>query len=139
MCLIIHKPAQARVPEELLASAAEFNPHGFGLMTFSVLMAASRCGAVRACACTELARLCREYEAAECVIHLRYRTRGSIELENTQPMRITRDISMVHNGTVALEPHSPNRSDTWTRGSTTICADLRNRPRNACTSPRSRA
>jgi hypothetical protein len=34
MCLIIHKPAQADVPEDLLASAAEFNPHGFGIMTF---------------------------------------------------------------------------------------------------------
>lgn len=127
MCLIIHKPAQARVPEELLASAAAFNPHGFGIMTFGeergiTLRRRSRSQV------PALKRLCSEYADAECVIHLRYRTRGSIELENTQPMRITNDISMVHNGTVALEPHTPDRSDTWHLIQDYLRPILRNRP-----------
>jgi hypothetical protein len=124
---VIHKPAHARVPEELLASAAQFNPHGFGIMTFG----ADRGITLRRRArtrLTELKRLCRDYETEECVIHLRYRTRGSIELENTQPMRITSDISMVHNGTVALEPHSPERSDTWHLINDYLRPILRNRP-----------
>ena len=127
MCLIIHKPPQARVPEELLASAAEFNPHGFGLMTFGAdgRITLRRRSRTRL---PELKRLCREYETAECVIHLRYRTRGTIELENTQPMRITNEICMVHNGTVALEPHSPNRSDTWHLINDYLRPILRNRP-----------
>jgi len=127
VCLVIHKPAHARVPEELLASAAQFNPHGFGIMTFG----AERGIALRRRARTrlpELVRLCRAYEAEECVIHLRYRTRGSIELGNTQPMRITNDICMVHNGTVALEPHSPERSDTWHLINDYLRPILRNRP-----------
>ena len=127
MCLIIHKPPQARVPEELLASAAEFNPHGFGLMTFGAdgRITLRRRSRTRL---PELKRLCREYETAECVIHLRYRTRGTIELENTEPMRITNEICMVHNGTVALEPHSPNRSDTWHLINDYLRPILRNRP-----------
>ena len=127
MCLIIHKPAEARVSEQLLASAAAFNPHGFGIMTFGddrgiTLRRRSRSHL------PALKRLCREYEAVECVIHLRYRTRGSLDLENTQPMRITNDISMVHNGTVALEPHNPDRSDTWHLIHDYLRPILRNRP-----------
>jgi hypothetical protein len=127
VCLVIHKPAHARVPEQLLASAAQFNPHGFGIMTFG----AERGVVLRRRARTrlpELKRLCREYAAEECVIHLRYRTHGSIELQNTQPMRVTSDISMVHNGTVALEPHSPERSDTWHLINDYLRPILRNRP-----------
>ena len=61
MCLIIHKPAQADVPEDLLASAAEFNPHGFGLMTFG----ADRGITVRRRSQTRLPELKRRIEELE--------------------------------------------------------------------------
>jgi len=112
MCLIIHKPAGAELPEELLASAVEFNPHGFGVMAYgprhrpTVRRRAS--GGL-----TALTRLVACFAEEECVLHLRYRTRGDIDLHNTQPLRVTSRIAMVHNGTVALEHHTPVRSDTW--------------------------
>jgi len=112
MCLVIHKPRDARIPEELLASAAEFNPDGFGILSFDEsrgfdLRRRSRTSAA------ELLRLYRERQSLECVLHLRYRTRGAISLDNTQPLRITNDLYMVHNGTIDLDLHAPGRSDTW--------------------------
>lgn len=112
MCLIIHKPAGVRLPEDLLASAVEFNPHGFGLMAFRdggrlVVKRRSR-GGLRA-----LLALFAPYADGECVVHLRYRTRGEIDLSNTQPLRVTPAIGLVHNGTMAVGRHSEARSDTW--------------------------
>ena len=34
MCLLIHKPCWAELPEHLLESAAGFNPHGYGFIGF---------------------------------------------------------------------------------------------------------
>jgi hypothetical protein len=111
MCLVIHKPRDAQIPEALLASAAAFNPDGFGILSFDrsrgiELRRRSRTNAA------ELLRLYRERQSFECVLHLRYRTRGAISLDNTQPLRIANDLYMVHNGTIDLNLHSPGRSDT---------------------------
>lgn len=112
MCLVIHKPARSEIPDELLVSAAAFNPHGFGIMSFGP----ARGLAVQRRSRTRLAdvrRLYRNHINHESVLHLRYRTRGSIDLENTQPLRVTRDIFLVHNGTLSL-PHTHSAwSDTW--------------------------
>ncbi|ATG89835.1 hypothetical protein [Methylomonas koyamae] len=35
MCLIIHKPKDAKLDLELLHSASQYNPHGYGLMAFT--------------------------------------------------------------------------------------------------------
>jgi len=129
MCLVIHKPRGAQIPDELLASASHYNPDGFGIMAFD----ASGAIDVRRRARTRLAelrRLYREREEFECVVHLRYRTRGSIELGNTQPMRITRDIYMVHNGTVDVGLHTEERSDTWHLIEDYLRPILRRRPDN---------
>jgi len=129
MCLVIHKPRGAQIPDELLASASHYNPDGFGIMAFD----ASGGIDVRRRARTRLAelrRLYREREEFECVVHLRYRTRGAIELGNTQPMRITRDIYMVHNGTVDVGLHTEERSDTWHLIEDYLRPILRRRPDN---------
>ena len=126
MCLVIHKPRDARVPEALLESAARFNPDGFGIMWFDAsgidLRRRSRTRV------SELIRLYRERQAFECVLHLRYRTRGSVDLENTQPMRITNDIYMVHNGTVDVRLRKDGRSDTWHLVEDYLRPILRRRP-----------
>lgn len=112
MCLIIHKPAGECVPEDLLASAVQFNPHGFGVMAFGsdqrVLVRRRARGSLAV-----LKRLVNSFDEQECVLHLRYRTRGDIDIDNTQPLRVTSRIVMVHNGTVAIEQHTQERSDTW--------------------------
>jgi hypothetical protein len=35
MCLIIHKPKHAEIDLDLLHSASQYNPDGFGLMAFT--------------------------------------------------------------------------------------------------------
>ena len=112
MCLLIHKPRQAELPALLLASAAEYNPHGFGFIGF----AAAGELEIHRQAFTDLPRLTALYERfqdAECVIHLRYGTSGRVDDMNTHPLRITDDIYMAHNGTVNLDRHASERSDTW--------------------------
>jgi glutamine amidotransferase class II-like protein len=112
MCLIIHKPRGIKVPRELLQSAAEYNPHGFGFMAFA------EPGSVRVtkhCVTSfpDLWRSYREYETEECVIHLRKRTRGSIEHDNTHPLLITEQLYLAHNGTLPIPCWIPGKSDTW--------------------------
>ena len=111
MCLIIHKPANQSLPEGLLDSAARYNPHGFGVMTFNdkrpVVRRSSRTN-LRA-----LHNICDDLGQKECVIHLRYATSGKHDLENAHPFRITRDIYVAHNGTLNLNRHTSGRSDTW--------------------------
>jgi predicted glutamine amidotransferase len=105
MCLVIHKPRDARIPDELLVSAAKFNPDGFGILSFGATRGIDlrRRSQTRT---SELLRLYRERQSFECVVHLRYRTRGAIVLGNTQPLHIANDIYMVHNGTVDLDLHT---------------------------------
>lgn len=112
MCLLIHKPAHVAIPPQLLDSAMEYNPHGFGIMTFGAdrrLMVRRRSISRR----TELHRLYAEFSTQECVIHLRYGTSGNVDCVNTHPIRITQDIYMAHNGTVNMSRREQERSDTW--------------------------
>src|SRR5690606_13737611 len=112
MCLLIHKAQDADLPRELLDSAAEYNPHGFGIMAF----AEDGGMVVRRTTSSDKDRLHRLYDRfqhQECVIHLRYGTSGNVDRGNTHPIRITRDIYMAHNGTINLPRPLPERSDTW--------------------------
>jgi hypothetical protein len=112
VCLLIHKSANAVIPEALLESAAGFNPHGFGLMAFDdadEIVVHRRAHTV----IEELQALSRDYRERECVIHLRYGTSGLVDQDNTHPIRITPQIYLAHNGTVNLSRHVEERSDTW--------------------------
>lgn len=111
MCLIVHKPAGLAIPPELLAAAFPLNRDGWGAMGFApdggLLLrrqAAARLGDVLAWE--------RQHRAAEYVLHLRRRTRGSAELANTHPFRIAPGLYLMHNGTLPLEPRHPGQSDT---------------------------
>lgn len=127
MCLLIHKPKNVAVPALLLESAAQFNPHGYGFISFG----ADGKVAIHRSATTssaELLDLYAQYRDQECVIHLRYGTSGAIDDENTHPIRVTDDIFLAHNGTVNLERHQQARSDTWHLVNDYLQPILRNRP-----------
>lgn len=112
MCLIIHRPAGAVIPEALLESAAAFNPHGFGVMSYTD-HAGVRVERHARSRLDDILRACRAHADHEYVLHLRYRTRGSLDLANVQPLRVTRDIALAHNGTLDLAHGDVQRSDTW--------------------------
>ena len=112
MCLIIHKPKGVKACLELLHSASEYNPHGYGLMALtgpqkiSVLKQTS----------TNFDDLRRAYLSVakyECVIHLRLRTKGHVTRTNTHPFQVTQSIFMAHNGTLNIHCRLPSRSDSW--------------------------
>ncbi|MES2626897.1 MAG: hypothetical protein V4628_16545 [Pseudomonadota bacterium] len=127
MCLLIHKPKDIELPPQLLDSAVEFNPHGFGFMSFDAngqLVIRRRYQTSR----DELNALYEEFKKSECVIHLRYGTSGVIDAENTHPIRITDDIYMAHNGTINMNRHTDDRSDTWHLVHDYLEPILRNRP-----------
>jgi hypothetical protein len=112
MCLIIHKPKEAKVHLDLLHSASQYNPHGYGIMAFTGPKKIS----VHRHHYTNFEELRRAYlqlAKYECVIHLRLCTRGNITQTNTHPFRVTKSIYMAHNGTLNIHCRLPGRSDSW--------------------------
>lgn len=110
MCLIVYKPAGVRIPEPILESAASMNPHGMGLMYFS---GDGVC--VKRWSGTDIGELIQQQKpllTEECVIHLRYRTRGQVTLENAHPFEIAPDIFLMHNGTLPMGECAAGRSDS---------------------------
>ncbi|WP_446810676.1 class II glutamine amidotransferase [Methylomonas sp. 2BW1-5-20] len=112
MCLIIHKPRGAQVHPDLLYSASQYNPHGYGLMALTGPQQIS-IHRHRHTDFAELRRACLRVEKYECVIHLRLRTRGNITKTNTHPFQVTKAIYVAHNGTLNIHCRIPGRSDSW--------------------------
>lgn len=113
MCLIIHKPKEVRINLDLLHSASQYNPHGYGVMALTGPQKIS----IFRYPSTHFEGLRRAYlqvEKYECVIHLRLRTLGNITRTNTHPFRVTDSIYMAHNGTLNnIHCRLPGRSDSW--------------------------
>ena len=112
MCLIIHKPKEVQVDLDLLHSASQYNPHGYGIMALTGPQKIS----IHRHHCTNFDELRRAYLQVakyECVIHLRLCTRGNITKTNTHPFRVTKSIYMAHNGTLNIHCRLPGRSDSW--------------------------
>ncbi|HXG28059.1 MAG TPA: hypothetical protein VNJ47_04335 [Nevskiales bacterium] len=112
MCLIIHKPAGERIPEDLLRAGASLNHDGWGLMGFDTngKPLVERRSELNI---EELLATERSLRGAEYALHLRRRTRGDTSEFNAHPFRVTDDIYLMHNGTLGLETATPGRSDTW--------------------------
>jgi hypothetical protein len=112
MCLILHKPAGATVPRELVEAAAAFNRDGWGLMGFladgSPLI--ERHPVVDA---ERIDRRLRGLSDAELCVHLRLRTRGSSDPDNGHPIKVSEHFHLMHNGTLRLKARVPGRSDSW--------------------------
>lgn len=112
MCLIIHKPHDAKIPHELLAAAAAHNSDGWGLMGFDEdgqLLVERRSG-VRL---DELWQIESRHRRAEYVLHLRRQTRGGSGLDNVHPFKVIHGVWLMHNGTLRLDSRVAGKSDTW--------------------------
>jgi len=127
MCLLIHKPEGVDVPDQLLVSAAEYNPHGFGIM---VLHKDGQLELRRRSSTNinALRKIYAQFRRQECVIHFRYATSGDINSVNTHPIKVTRNVYMAHSGTLEIDRHRQGRSDTWHFANDYLKPLLRHRP-----------
>ncbi|MEQ1531885.1 MAG: class II glutamine amidotransferase [Methylococcales bacterium] len=128
MCLIIYKPKGVPVPIELLNSASQYNPHGYGLMALTGPQKISIHRHPHSCF-DELRRVYHNVAKHECVIHLRLRTRGNITKMNTHPFQVTKDIFMAHNGTLDIHCRLPGRSDSWHMANDFLTPLLQHKPK----------
>lgn len=112
MCLIVHKPAGARIGEDLLRAAMSLNRDGWGLMGFAPggRLLLERHPEVNEDAVLDTVR---RHEAAEFVLHLRQRTRGGIGPHNTHPIRVSTGLYLMHNGTLGIPSRVAGMSDSW--------------------------
>jgi hypothetical protein len=111
MCLIVHKPAGARIPHDLLVAAASLNGDGWGLMGFDaegrLLLERHATTTPESLIATEL-----RLRKAEFALHLRRRTRGRVDAANAHPFEVDAGFYLMHNGTLPLPGGTPGHSDS---------------------------
>jgi hypothetical protein len=112
MCLIIYQPKGRSVPIELLHSAAQYNPDGFGFMGFDRARAV-HVERLPEVTLRQLETLADRFGGEECAYHFRHRTRGSSRPENLHPFKLAQSLYLMHNGTASVPLRLPGRSDTW--------------------------
>ncbi len=116
MCLIIRKPAAARVPYGAFRNAHKHNPDGFGLMYAEN----GRVTAVQGLFPLEYCWwLYEQHRDKKLAIHFRYATQGLVDSLNTHPFKVLdkeqhgHDLWLMHNGTFkGLRDPARGRSDT---------------------------
>lgn len=111
MCLIVHKPAGLRIPQDLLRAGARLNADGWGLMGHDTggQRILERHSYLDVDALLEAEE---RYAHAEFALHLRRRTRGRVDLDNTHPFEIDEGVYLMHNGTLNFEEGDVGASDT---------------------------
>lgn len=112
MCVILHKPAGAVIPEALLLASISLNRDGWGMMGFDPagrLILERDVGIDRA----RIFNAVQLYRHSELVLHLRQITGGGSQHDNAHPLDIGNGVYLMHQGTLPLETRLPGRSDTW--------------------------
>lgn len=112
MCVIIHKPQGAAIPEDLLAAALTLNRDGWGLMGLddegSVILERHAESKL-----SHIVDALSRHRDADLVLHLRQRTKGTEGIENAHPFKLAERLYLMHNGTLDLSRPVAGRSDTW--------------------------
>jgi hypothetical protein len=116
MCLLIHKPADQIFHEDWLRDFHKRNDDGFGFMHVEdgYLMVYKAIGSAN-----DFVQAFEERKDKECLIHLRMRTHGEINLDNCHPYEVlSREeggpIWVMHNGVLSHGNEADKTmSDTW--------------------------
>ena len=110
MCLLLFKPADKIVPDKHLVVADRNNPHGCGIAVAMgdriIIEKAPSWGA------EEIIKLLNKYEGHPVIVHFRYATHGSKNVENTHPFRLNDDWVAAHNGVISNVKTLDDESDT---------------------------
>lgn len=129
MCLIIVKPASVDFADNWLRDFWLSNRDGVGIMRMDGIAVDVR--KIVAPSCDEWIQFYNDFaRGRECVIHLRMRTHGRIDADNTHPYYIGRGYYLVHNGVLASgNAADRSKSDTWHFIKDVIKPALRNNSR----------
>lgn len=110
MCLLLYKPSDKTVPDKHLVTADRNNPHGCGIAVAMgdriIIEKAPTWGA------EEMINLLAKYEGHPAIVHFRYATHGSKNVENTHPFRLNDDWVAAHNGVISNVKTLEDESDT---------------------------
>ena len=112
MCVIVHKPPEARIAADLVRAALALNNDGWGLMGFAAdgkLIIERHAASEHA----SIAAALDKHADADLVLHLRQRTRGSNERDNAHPFKVAEHLYLMHNGTLPIHSRVAGKSDTW--------------------------
>lgn len=120
MCLLINQPATApSLPDHWLSDFYSYNSDGAGIMY--VENGKLHVHKIVPKDAQDFIKLYREYaEGRDCAIHLRYKTHGDIDTENTHPYEVFGEdhpdgaLWMMHNGVLSTgNTADTTKSDTW--------------------------
>lgn len=110
MCLLLFKPADKIVPDKHLVIADRNNPHGCGIAVAMgdkiIIEKAPSWGA------EEIIKLLAKYEGHPAIVHFRFATHGSKNVENTHPFRLNEEWVAAHNGVISNVKTLHDESDT---------------------------
>lgn len=109
MCLMITKPASARISKQYLKDAFIRNPDGAGF----AYATGSRVKVIRPMwKFKDFYKWYLKHEHVPMLIHFRLATHGSMNDLNTHPHPITRKLAMAHNGVISSVKTEGDESDT---------------------------
>ena len=118
MCLIVHFPPGKSFPLDALEAAYFTNEDGVGAMWVENNRVHTK--KIPVCTFDDVKALYEAKGDKQYVMHLRFKTHGSIDLDNTHPIQILSketngmDLWMVHNGVLSfVTAKDKGRSDTW--------------------------
>ncbi len=109
MCLIIASPTGEVPTCGVIERGWNDNPHGWGLMQSD----GSELIVNKGMKFNELQPLLEKAKGNPYVLHYRFATHGTKNLDNCHPFRVTKRLYMAHNGIIAIEQKNKLMSDTW--------------------------
>lgn len=117
MCLIIHKQANTNFNRADIADFYTYNQDGIGLMYMDSTLQIYKTVPT---SLKDVYETFRMIDNKEAIIHLRMRTHGDIDHDNTHPYQVLnklkhgKDLFLVHNGILPnVANDKPAMSDTW--------------------------
>lgn len=121
MCVIIAKKPGIEIPFEMLKSACMVNSDGWGLASVDRGVVSIQRGCdPKGNDPENIARALEQSKDIPAYLHLRFRTHGPVDLENTHPFETLNkaehgmSVFFMHNGTMhEFSGHNSNRSDSY--------------------------
>lgn len=92
MCLIIHKPAECNITADIVKSALDYNPDGFGIM------ALGDARKYKTVTQSQVMQILAEFDGIECAVHFRMATDGMVHKKLAHPFKLKNRAYLMHNG-----------------------------------------